>query len=363
MRGNKQENIFYVLLCCLLIILLNSSAYAEGFSTYLSINSFSHSEPTALKSIIDDWDEKIYPGDLAFSVSRAEIGVEWKKWQLGYIYRYDYYFEFNADTALLKHHVENKIEFTPGKQMDIYLSANTLIADGLSLRHQENLGNVTISVTASYLRGKRFMSGKLAGEAELLTDKDYDMSFDVDYYYSKDKLFGRKVESPDGRGYAIDFNMDWKFDDKWNFNINITDLIARMYWYNAPRTIATANTDTKEYDEDGYVVFRPVASGLETNNDFVQTIPSKLFFSTKYMLEKNSIVFEYHDYELKKFYSVGASHNISTNKELKILYNLTAEAIKLSYHTKIFRIMLTTDDIELNRARTFGLQFYINYPF
>lgn len=342
-----------------LLLLYLPSVCAEDYNAYLLLDSFSYGEPMAVAAIASNkWDEKLHKGDTAFSTDRIEAGIGWKQWQFGVFRRYDYYYEFSPDTALLKQRTENNLSLTPGQQLDIYLSANTLDAKGLSLAYKHTFNNFTFGAKASYLVGNTLTSGQLDGKAEIIAENDYDLNFDVDYYYSEDKLFDRQVTAPEGEGYALDIFVDWQIES-WDFNLEVKDLFAKVYWRNAPRTIATGNTDTKDFDEDGFVVFNPVISGLETNQDYTQTLPRKIHFKSAYALENYSLLFELYDYDIKRFYSAGAGISINADEQINVFYNVTAEAMKFYYRNQWLMFSVTSDDIQFNKARTLGLELSV----
>lgn len=346
-----------------LLFLWGPLLHAENFSPYFLFDSFAHSEPVAIKAISDDWGAPLHTGDIAFAFARAETGVGWNQWRLGVLRRYDYYYEFTPDTAYLKHRSENNLPLSTGEQLDIYLIANASVANGLSLTHSLTVADAGFDVRVSYLQGKRLTSGSLSGNAEVLAENDYDLEFDVDYFYSKDELFDREVISPDGDGYSVDIYINWSPDDNWSFNLTVNDLLAKIFWKNTPRTIATGSTDNKKFDEDGYVVFKPVISGLETNQDYTQTLSRKVSFSSAYLFDKKSILFEIQDYEIKRFYSIGIGFNRDENESVELFYNHTASALKLYYHRQWLSFAVTSDEFQLHKARTFALELSVEVSF
>ncbi|MCG6937895.1 MAG: hypothetical protein LJE83_06935 [Gammaproteobacteria bacterium] len=336
---------------------------ADDFAGYVSLESFSYSEPMAVKAVVNDkWDATLHPGEVAFSTDRIEFGVAWQQWSLGVLRRYDYYYEFTPDTAYLKYSVENHQDLISGQQLDIYLSANMLIANGLSLGFTQTVHNASFAIKASYLRAKDLTSGWLAGNATVVADNDYDLNFDVDYYYSEDRLFDREVAAPDGNGFTLDFNIDWHLQN-WDFNLDVKDLLARIYWKDAPRTIAVGNTDTKNYDENGFLIFDPAISGIETNQDYTQTLPRKIHFSTARHWDDYSMLFEFQDFEIKQFYSIGAGFDKNDNEHINVFYNITAQALKFDYRNQWLTFSVTSDQLQIDEARTFGLELAVAVSF
>lgn len=336
---------------------------ASAFDVYFTADGFAYSESKAVKSITGNWDGDLHTGDVTFSVDRAEAGVDWGKWRLGYIKRYDYYFEYSPDTAELVHKIKNKISLVPGEQYDLYLLANTLVADGLRLSYQQKRNAFSYDVSLSYLKGERFANGSLHGGAQALSDKDYDFNFDVDYFYSQDKLFDRVADVPDGDGYAVDIAFDWQMNERLKLGFRANDVVARMYWRDAPRTVAVATSDTKEYDQNGYVIYNPVISGVETNEDFVQTIPAKLYLSADYAIDKYSVDLAYRNYRIKSFYMVGVSTTAYNASSLGFSCNLTAASCGFAYSNAWFRFSFMTDKLQLQDARTLELSLSIEHAF
>jgi hypothetical protein len=338
---------------------------ASAPGVYFIADGFAYSESKSIKSIADsNWNVELQPGDVSFSTDRVEAGVSLGRWQLGYIKRYDYYFEYSPETADGVHKVKNKTPLVPGEQFDLFLDANTMVSDGLRITfNQEYSQSFSYGVSVSYLRGELFNDGSLSGQAEVITDKEYEFSFDVDYYYSEDKLFDREVDPPQGRGYAVDLVFGWQLSDKLKFGFQAYDILTRMYWEDAPRTIATASSDTKEYDEDGYVIYNPVVSGLETNQDYVQEIPRKIFLSADYSIGRYVIDMVFRDYEIKSFYLVGAGMNINNTSKIALSCNLTASACGVDYSNHWFRFKLITDDLKLEDALALELLLSASYTF
>lgn len=336
--------------------------FAAELEPYFTFTSFSHSEPTAIKAFGEDWDETLYPGSVALTHNRVELGVAWRQWRLGLIKRYDYLYDFSSETAELLYLIENRVSLTPGEQYTLQLSANSLIARGLKLSYQHTVDNVNVGLSVSYLEGQDFIDGALSGDAQAISAKDYDLKFDVDYFYSEDKLFERNAPLPQGRGYGIDFMLDWRPGEQWYFKMDVVDLWAEIHWKDGLRTVATADSNTKQFDDDGYVIFNPVATGIEITESHTQKIPRKIFLNTAYMFQhEHSLLFEYDDYKLKRFVSMGYEYHAKENSKLSVFFNVTADAIKLRYQNQWLITELVADELSINKARTFGLQFAVNY--
>lgn len=347
----------------LLLVFAPLTVKAQGYSGYFLVDSFSYSEPFAIRALATgDWDTEFHGGEKIFSTDRIEFGIAGNKWQLGILRRYDYFYEFTPDTAYLKHSAENHLDLVPGQELELYLKANEFIANGITLGFAEIVGKASFGIRVSYLKGEQLTSGSLSGSASVINEKDYDLNFDVDYYYSEDLLFDREVAAPDGNGFAIDLDIGWQAGN-WDFMLDIKDLLARIYWQDAPRTVASGNSNTVNYDANGYLAFNPAVSGLETNQDYTQTLPRKIDFTTTWQLDDYAMLFEVQDFEIMRFYSLGAGFDTGYNDRINILYNVTAQALKFDYHNKWFGFSITSDELLPYDARTFALTLSISMQY
>lgn len=332
---------------------------------FFKISSFSHSEPLAVYGLFNDWEGSLSTGRKAFSVNRFEAGFRLNSWQLSVLNRQDFYYEFAPKTAKLFYDTNNKKNLEAGETYNLQLSTNSFFARGLKLAYEKQFSDLKVCLAASYLEGYDVMQGDLSGSAQAVAENDYNFNFAVDYYYAEDALFSRKItDNVKGQGYAFDLNIDWQINPNWTMVLRAEDLLARIYWFDAPRTIADGSSQTKEFDEDGFVVFSPVANGLETNQSFMQNIPTKVFLSTEYSFnEAHSILVKVDDYKIKRFASLGYAFKSESNTELKVLANLTAEAMELNYQNSWLKASLISDSWDYKRAKTLGLGISVRYFF
>ncbi len=356
-----MRNYLGLLLACSIV----TPAWAIEYTPFVEVSSFSHSEPIAVHAILNDWDAPFSKGDVAFSVNRVEVGLGLNEWQFSVFERQDYLFEFSADTAKLLYETNTQQDLVPGQQYDLNLKTNSFVARGLKLGYQRPIAGFNVGVAVSYLEGLDLTDGSLQGQATATANNDYNFDFDVDYYYTEDSLFDRQVDSnPQGNGYGIDLSVEGFILPQWHASLEVQDLFAQINWWDAPRTVATGSSETKEYDDEGYLVFNPVASGTESNEDYTQKIPTKVFISSQYeFIKQHSVLVDYQDYSVKQFYSAGYRFVTDNQNKMDILYNVTAEAWQLGYANKWLKLDVITDNLEFEKARTLGLNFALNYTF
>ena len=332
---------------------------------FIEVSSFSHSEPIAINALFNDWKGSFSSGEKAFSFNRFKVGFHINDWQLAVINRQDYAFEFSPETAQLIYESKNKIPLKPNDNYRLDFKSQSFLARGLQLAYKKTFNEFKIGFSAAYLEGYDLLDGNLSGQAKALATNDYDFNFDVNYAYSEDALFSRKnLDKVNGQGYAFDLAIDWQLNEKWALSARVEDLFAKMHWVDAPRTIANGSSQTKEFDEDGFVLFRPVASGLETNSSFTQSIPTKVFIHSDYaMSERQTLVFQMDDYAIMRFYSLGYSFKASQASHFEATYNLTAKALGLSFQNNWLKASLLSDAWPLKQAKTLGIGLSARYLF
>ena len=346
-------------LCGLFILVLGGhSVQAEG--TFTNADLFWYSEPVSIDSMLNDWKGPFHGGTSALTHNFAEFGFNAGAWQVSLLSRYDYEMEFSSDTAELYYRANNKLPLTVGRTYRIDLAARNTVSDGIKFsRPFYPFNNLQVNIGISYLKGRRLVDGALRGNAKAISANDYDFSFLVDYYYSQDKLFDRQVLSPDGDGYSVDLDLQWQVSEQLRTGLSFKDLLARIYWKDTPYTTATAVSDTKTYDTDGYVIYKPKISGIEGNRDFTQILPRRISAQLDYQYQHDVSLAAIADYTpVRTFYRLGIGALQTTSGDWRFLYYVNEGAINVGYTAHHWNMSVTTDRFQFDRARTFGFMFH-----
>lgn len=345
---------------CLSSLLINQAQAAS----FIQINSFNYSEPIAIDAVLNDWKGDFKGGETILSLSQVEVGFKYRDWQFSAFQRIDYLLEFSKDTAEFVYTTQNKLPLDENREYQLSLESQSFTANGLKVAFSDRWQDINWQVGLSYLQGFKLTDGSLNGVATKLNDNDYDFNFAVDYYYDDDVLFDRSnVQAPDGQGFALDLSVKGQFNQQWSYKAQLKDALAYIYWQDAPRTVADGTSDTKTYDEDGYVEFNPVASGAESYEDFTQRIPLKVNLQTTYQVDNNnSFSFGYRNLAIKDFYHAAYQYQTSAAR-YTIGYYLNAQAWNLSYQRSWLKLQLLSDNFDYQKARTLGINLGLSYRF
>lgn len=328
---------------------------SSEYGPYLSLQSITYSEPVSIDAMLNEWDSPYKGGDKAFAYYKAEIGIERNTWHLGVLNRLDYFMTFSEQTAQLYYYTKNHLPLEAGKSYALNIDVLHEYSRGLRFGFERQLlQNVNAGIAVSYLEGLKLTDGTINGNAMVTADNDYDFQFDVDYAYSRDTLFEREVSAPHGKGYSVDMELDWQVSEKFASHLTVLDMLGQIVWDNAPYTTATASSATKTYDADGYVRYQPLATGLESNKNFKQRLPRKIFADISYSLNrKMNVLAEVQDYKIARFASVGAGWRWPGRGEFQSLYNLTAKALILRYQRNKLRLEVGSDNFWIRRRESY----------
>ncbi|MGD8642398.1 MAG: hypothetical protein PVG89_17305, partial [Gammaproteobacteria bacterium] len=212
-----------------LLLIWSPLATAE-FQPYLTLHSFTYVEPVSITYVFQNDNNRFEGGDTALTHNWVETGVVYNNFGVGIIGRYDYDLKFSEDTAEFYHLTNNKKPLPEGRTFDLYLNAKHVYSNGVRFSYGYALtSNTDINIGLSYLKGTRLTDGTIQGRGVVLSENDYDFQFDVDYFYSEDTIFERRVDSPQGKGYSVDLSLNWDISQKLGLDLNVIDLIGRIY--------------------------------------------------------------------------------------------------------------------------------------
>lgn len=348
-----------------ILLAITSSIQADEYQPYVTIQSIAYSDSVAIEAIADNWQPPFYGGDTALTYNKIESGVHWQAWQLGIFERCDYLLEFAPQTAEFLYLTKNHLPLAPGKEYELYINALHNCSHGVRMGHMKQLtSTLRANLAISYLQSNALIDGSLKGSALVTAEKNYDFQFDVDYLYSRDALFKRRIDRPEGKGYTLDLRLDWQPSEEISSQLEVVDLISRVYWSEAPYTIATATSDTKTYDEDGYLRYDPAISGYESYRRFVQTLPRKISLAAQYRWTDNfEALAEYQDFEIEHFTNIGVGWWPGGGHHLQGIYNITAKAVVMRYRWRQLHFELGGDKAQINQVRYFVFQLSYGHAF
>lgn len=362
LRGRISAPFFF--LCAPLALLHSPVLRAEPWRPFVEADSFAHAEPVSIHAYINDWDGPLQSGSDAVTHNRLEIGVRHGAWSYGYVQRYDYEIKATRDAAVLYHQVKNKAELVPGTEYDLDVRAYHHRSQGLRLAFRQGGAHWSVEPGLSLLSGQKLINGRIDGQATALGGKEYAYNAAVNYYYSEDVLFDRQVKAPSGEGFALDLRLDYRPDEHWRLSFVGQDLYGFLRWRDAPVTEAVATSDTREFDEDGFVRFRPTLTGREFNESYSQRLHPRGLLAADWAVRPDSkLGLRLRLTEVRQYWSLTAGHEFASglSTDLEFMPDLLAFGGGLRYSG--FRFALMADKLKFEDARVLQLQLGWAYPF
>lgn len=285
------------LLSSLLFLSCPASAWAEALP-YFAIDSFSYSEPVTIDAASREWNTTDYtPGKVQWSSHRVEAGVRWNQRKLGYLYRLDMDLRFNRATSDYYYNSENNRPVTTSSDTPLTLYAHRFSATGFRLGHSQQINSVwSLSLSGSLFNADDLIEGQVSGSPQ---------SLEVDYHYSEDTLLDRQVARPKGQGASLDLAAQWQGNSS-AMNLQIYDLLGSIWWRNAPYTQAQASADQNTYNDEGYLVIKPLLTGFEgTDTRYRQPLKPQIHWQAYREIRKTEWNLGYYHRDRVDLWSIG----------------------------------------------------------
>lgn len=218
----------------------STSALADNTNAiYIQLDAEIYTESQPVNAFVDDFDKPLTEGDSAFTFNRLRIGGQWQNWQVGVQTRYDWWMEFDPDTALYTHLDKTNQPFE-SRRYRYFLDAKHMISNGLFVGYQWQIDKQwQLSATANLLTGAHFQDGTVDGYLNTSNDE---AALAVDYYYSKDRLFKSFAvdERPTGWGASLDLLLRYQLDNNWSTEIALTDLAHFVKFTDSPYAVGVS---------------------------------------------------------------------------------------------------------------------------
>ncbi len=331
---------------------------------YARMAGFGYSEPIGLRQFTTDWSGRISSGDTALQHVQVESGVEYQDWGAGLFWRDDAEARFSADTAQLYYLLKNKQLLEVGRQYSIDLDVEHARSNGIRIFRTMRFDTwATLILGASLFHSDKLISGTMRGTATVTGKKDYELNrVTVDYYYSRDVLFDRKVTAPPGRGFAFDLDLIVVPAPAWSVHLKTENLFGNIFWKSAPFTQAQVDTDNKTYDENGYVHVKPLLSGKQGNRDYRQRLPLLVDTRVSYNVSDAIGMVGGLTYSpAQMFRSVGAEWRLDALTNLAVLYTFDADMVTLSAHFARGYLSMGADRASVGEAHALTVALGFTY--
>lgn len=337
-----------------------SNAQAKDWALYSNVSSFTFGGPQPIHQLLDGLKGPIAPSDDDTTISHfdLELGAGFRGWQLGYFVRNDYYARFDPDTISLAYLDKNDLAVEANRQYDIWLDIHRLYASGLRVTSPRfNVGSVKLAVGISLFRATAHLDGSITGQITTTEDGFSTLTY-VDYSYDEDVLLDRPLTTePEGWGFGFDVYLRWQVNAAITIEAELNDLAGRVFWDEIPYTQAQITSSTVNFDENGFIETTPVLSGIESYKSHKQTLPLRSNVIVDYRFHTTYGLFVGNEqYGHEHFPAMGVAFT-PRDATYRLGWQGNSNSLQLERKNASGRFKLIIDDIDLERAKTFGFEF------
>ena len=332
-----------------------------GIFTRFDTQLISEFEP--LHTAIGDWGTGMLDGERQWALGTFEVGARYSGVEVSVQQRALADLRINEEAVKFYSLVEAEKALVPGATVPVQIRINGFSAQGLRLGYQRDIANLTMAAGVTWLKASHLMSGELRGQFAALAIDQYSVDAEVDYFYYRDIIFKREnINTARGEGAAFDLRIAWRPTERWYFEAQGEDLFTNIRWRDAPFTIATAKTNRKNYDEDGYAFFNPLFSGRQGYRDtFTQEIEPRYIMKSRYMQGDWSLYLEGRQQFGYRSSAVGAGYTAGSGANYKFLFWPTEQIYELEIARGKWSAGLKFDHISWSEMHSFSMNIAYNY--
>lgn len=274
-----------------------SSISTQSDRLYLDTQLFLANDAFSIDALFDNFEGKyFYEKDQNYAIGDIRLDIGGYIDSLGYIgytYRREAVVQASSDTAKLIHQVNNQQDLNLGETYDLDIKIEEFEVHGITWAnsfplYQDNGWDIQIGVGVELLYGTEGQDGSAIGDARANAVNDYDFTWQSDYRYTDNYLYDLDVPKVTSFGYSTHFSIQASYED-FTFLGMINDAWGKLYWKNLPYSDVTMSSGNKSYDENGYVEYAPLISGVELQRDFTQTLMRKWRVEGQYRLENATV--------------------------------------------------------------------------
>lgn len=348
--------------CIILLLSVTQNISAQSAKLYFKQESFIDSQALPVEFAYKKWDVPYQAGTLTQGFLRTESGYRDGNQSIGIIYRFDIQAKYTAETIKWLHQIKNKTPLSEDNEYDIFLDIKYFKAWGVNFDYVFKPTHfLTVIPNLAILRAHYLTDGILQGNAVAINEKDYDFDLGVDYYYTRDELFNRRVSPPTGWGFSFDLDLQARPTDNMSIKLKVYDLLSYLFWNSAPRTIAQADSSTKNYDLNGYLNFEPVLTGKESNEGFTQRLTPRAILQSEYTINRLMLNPQVMFTALKNYYFFDTGFLVTNSQWLIIGTEATTNALKLAYKTNTFKFEVLTNSLNTQKIHTLVVNLSLSY--
>lgn len=371
MTHSKSRPLHRGRLFVLCVLLLGGLAHAaERPVAFFEVTSWTRSKALPLEGFYNNLNTSLNAGHTATTRTQARIGAQYGAFSLAYLRRYDVEATLSRDALELIYITSNKQPLPIGRRFDLKIRPWLLSAQAVQAgwRFANDSDDWSLEPRLSLLKSDDLIDGTLDGNATAIDDKTYEYAAEVDYVYRRDALLRREVDAPRGYGFSLDLAGHWQASPQALLRWDLRDLYGRVYWGDAPHTRATATSDTRSTDANGFTQFRPTLSGIENNIRHTQKLRPAGELQGEYRLPllrhtRFTALATYVWTQTDTLATLGLRHAVGSHLDVAVSTTPRFDALGLGLTTRYGTVQWLADRPDFKNIHTLRSQISLAYAF
>jgi len=327
-----------------------------GQEFYVEAESISFSETLNFEAILDGLEGGQFreDGDISFTHSQTAAGWRWRGFDLAATFRYDYVADYSSDAVALLIGGDNGFEIEDG-DFDVDVRLNRAAGVGARLGYVRSFfdDRLTLGAYGSALATSALQEGTLEGLVNVSGGgSDFAGELELDYVFSNDIVFDSEVTAPNGFGLTFDIVAALAITDRLSAEIEINDIWSRIWWQDAPRTIASASTDNVTSNPDGSINVTALLSGQSSIEDTTTRYFTRTQAELSYRLNEKWTLSQ-DVFNLRSAVLSTSQIEYGVNEHLSVGFEVewVTRAVGFGVNWRGFEAGITTDNFDLLDAR------------
>ncbi|MET3134247.1 hypothetical protein AAKU55_004542 [Oxalobacteraceae bacterium GrIS 1.11] len=343
------------------------AAEPARWAPYVEASAWEAYDGIPIRQFEKDWSVGYAPKagrNVMFQRNRIEAGLEYGAWRLAWEYRQEAVLSTDDATMELIRLYKQRVKLSAPASFDVEARLQAWSAQGLRLSRwfeAPAAGAARVNLALALYGTPRVRDNTVTGKAEGGPDQPYSFQVaqtDANSRYSYPFMHN----SFGGSGASVSLALDWPLSATSVFKLKLDDLWSRMRWRNLPQTVQTANSAVAQYDAQGYINYRPLLSGQNSQIDQNATIRRSGAATLATRWDAWGAALEVQRYAGVTIPTFTGSRQFDWGG-LSASVETRFKTVGLAYQRGDFHIGLQTDKLNLNLAKAVGLNLGYRHPF
>jgi hypothetical protein len=336
---------------------------ADDWTVYSDLLVWQASDAVPVDQLEDRWTAYSPRAgrNTALMRNRIAAGIEKNGWRVGLELRQDAWLTTDRETLDTYYLYQGKQK--PAAQASFALQAQYFSwrAQGLRIGRTFDGPRIagrpsTIELSGAVYGKQRLRERSVSGTLDYMQNDGY--SFDARHVDTNSRMtYPFMGDAPSASGAGLSLAATVPLAESWTLRVQADDLASRLRWKRMPVNTESLSSNSTSYDENGYLNYRPLLSGQKRQLDRSFRIPRYTAAALDYRDHDWSAGVQVARYADETIPTLSLSRRLGW---LTLLGNVETrfKSAGIGLEAGNFRLMLQSDAIKLDEAKTRSLQLH-----